>query len=456
MASRPLVPLLKRRVSGFTRLLAALAAAGLLSAGAEAAGKAGDVAIAHGVVTAHTSGGPVHLLGSGSAVNEGDVVTTGTRSVAMLKMADGTRITLRPQSAFQVAKYQVAENAEEGLMTLFKGGLRAVTGFMSKRNPNAMRLRTAVATIGIRGTEFDARLCGADCAAEARLRPVPAGRAGFLKGDVMVQTPGGHAHPLVSGGPIHNGDTVITSPDSFAVLVFLDKSRVTLLPKTEFRVERVEMAIAEPERGTSIFNLLRGGLRAVSGLVGHRGRGYQMRTAVATIGIRGTAWDAVCEGACVNTDPNATQGDGLYTQVTSGAITLDDTFVVEEGQTMFLGNAGNTPQLVPSLPITITEPTPDSVEVPETPPAPSSTDPQDGLYVSCYSGICAVQTEDNTIELGEGQASHVGNQGGPATQLTEVPPFQAEDPVFQAVEAGGNVNKLNESLNAGGLECTVR
>ena len=55
---------------------------------------------------------------------------------------------------------QVAENAEEGLMTLFKGGLRAVTGFMSKRNPNAMRLRTAVATIGIRGTEYLIKLDG--------------------------------------------------------------------------------------------------------------------------------------------------------------------------------------------------------------------------------------------------------------------------------------------------------
>ncbi len=454
MASRPDLSLLSRA----TRRLALSAALSLLAMTLLAANKAGDVMLAHGVVSAHVSGGSPHLLGPGSALQEGDVVTTGPRSVALLKLTDGTKITLRPDSSFQIAKFETAENREEGLMTLFKGGLRAVTGFMSKRNPNAMRLRTSVATIGIRGTEFDARLCGSDCSEEARAHSTPAGRAGFVKGDAMVRAPSSHARPLKSGAPVYNGDTVITNPDAFAVLVFADKSRVTLMPNTEFRVERVEFKIAEPQRSESIFNLLRGGLRAVSGLVGHKGRGnYQMRTAVATIGIRGTDWTAMCVGPCQATDPNAAPGgNGFYSQVNEGAIEVNGG-VVEAGNTIFVGNTGMLPQTIPDLPMPLPPdmPPPASIEVPETPPAPSSSEPESGLYVSCYSGICAVKTEQNEIQLGQGEASRVGNQGGPAQQLAEVPPFQAEDPIYHAVEVGGQLEQLNETLNNGGLECTV-
>jgi hypothetical protein len=436
---------------------AALCAALTLAAvAAFAANKAGDVVLSHGVVSGHQAGGAPRLLGPGSALMEGDVVTTGPRSVALLKLADGTKITLRPDSSFQIAKYDVTENHEEGLMTLFKGGLRAVTGFMSKRNPNAMHLRTAMATIGIRGTEFDARLCGSDCSEEAKVHSVPAGRAGFVKGDVMVRTPSSHAHALNSGAPVYNGDTVITAANTFAVLVFADKSRVTLMPNTEFRVERVEFKVAEPERSESIFNLLRGGLRAVSGLVGHKGRGtYQMRTAVATIGIRGTAWSGECVGACQSTEPNgAAGGDGFYSQVEEGAIDLDGN-VVEAGQTVYVGNTGMIPQTVPQLPIPIDVPPPNTFEIPEPPPAPSSTEPESGLYVSCYSGICAVKNEHNEVELHQGESSHVGNQGGAVQQLSEVPPFQAEDPIYHAVEVGGQLDQLKETLNSGGRECTV-
>lgn len=454
MASRSHLPVLSRvAVRAACCALLALCAIPVL-----AANKAGDVMLAHGVVSGHVAGGSPRLLGPGSALQEGDVVTTGPRSVALLKLADGTKITLRPDSSFQIAKYDVTESHEEGVMTLFKGGLRAVTGFMSKRNPNAMRLRTSVATIGIRGTEFDARLCASDCSEEAKAHSVPAGRAGFVKGDAMVRSPSSHARPLGSGNPVYNGDTVITAADSFAVLVFADKSRVTLMPNTEFKVERVEFKIAQPERSESIFNLLRGGLRAVSGLVGHKGRGnYQMRTAVATIGIRGTDWTAQCIGPCQSSDPNAAPGgDGLYSQVNEGAIDINGG-IVEAGETVFVGNTGMLPQSIPELPIPLPPdmPPPGSIEMPEQPPAPSSTEPEAGLYVSCYSGICAVQTEENEIQLEQGQASHVGNQGGPAQQLTEVPPFQAEDPIYHAVEVGGQIDQLNETLNSGGLECTV-
>ena len=428
------------------------------TAAARAADPAGEILVARGVVTAYAAGGTARIVAPGSDVFAGEVISTGKRSLAIMRLADGSRITLRPDTAFEITEFETKENEENALFTLFRGGLRTVTGFLSKRNPDAMRLRTSVATIGIRGTIFDARLCGEECAEEARERPAPAGRAGFVRGRVVARS-GSRARTLESGAPVYVGDTLLSDAGAYAVIAFRDESRVTLLPNSEFEVEELRFEPAEPESGSAIFRLLRGGLRAVSGLIGKsRGRGYKMRTAVATIGIRGTGYDAVCQGACQSPELDAgPDGDGLYTEVWDGAITLDDVHVVEAGETVFLGKAGFAPVPVPGLPMTLGEPRPDTVTLPPAPPPPpSSANPQAGLYVSCYEGNCAVQTEANLVELGPGQAGYVGAAGGAAEELPEVPPFQAEDPVLHAGELGGVLNRFNENLDGGGLQCTVR
>ena len=46
---------------------------------------------------------------------------------------------------------------------LVKGGLRAVTGLVGKRNHEAVNFDTPTATIGIRGTHFGALFCQDDC-----------------------------------------------------------------------------------------------------------------------------------------------------------------------------------------------------------------------------------------------------------------------------------------------------
>jgi hypothetical protein len=439
----------------WSALLTALAVM-LASQGTVAAEPAGEVVIARGVVTAYSTAGDARIVGMRSEVFGGEVISTGARSLVLLKLADGTRITLRPETTFEITEFNTQENEESALFTLFKGGLRSVTGYLSKRNPNAMRLKTSVATIGIRGTEFDARLCGTDCAAEAARRPAPAGRAGFVKGRVLARASGGSARTLAAGAPVYSGDTLISDAGAWAVVAFRDDSRITILPNTEFRVESLRFDAADPEAGSAAFRLLRGGLRAVTGLIGKRG--YRMHTAVATIGIRGTGYDAVCQGSCQNPDPGAgPDADGLFAAVWDGEITLDDVHVVESGQVVFLSNTGFAPVPVSALPMELVAPPPNTVDLPPPPPSPtSSTDPDEGLYVSCYAGTCALQTDDNVVELGAGEAGHVGSAGGPAEALDEVPPFQAEDPLLQSVEIGEIITTLDESLDGGVLQCTVR
>src|SRR5690606_26622616 len=56
-----------------------------------------------------------------------------------------------------------AEPEDNAFFRLLKGGFRAVTGLIGKNDRERFRVRTPVATIGIRGTDFEARLCDGDC-----------------------------------------------------------------------------------------------------------------------------------------------------------------------------------------------------------------------------------------------------------------------------------------------------
>lgn len=440
------------------RLLTAALLAPLFSLAAHAADKAGEVVIARGLATAHVAGSPARILGIGSQLYVGETITTGPRSVALLKLGDGTRMTLRPSTSFQVEEYSLSESAPSAVFRLFKGGLRAVTGFMSKRNPNAVRLRTAVATIGIRGTEFDARLCGDDCAEEARRRPTSAGRAGFVKGTVIAKAGTGRARAVKAGGPVYSGDALITGTNAYAVVLFRDGSRVTVMPNTEFRVDRLVYEESKPQEGEGFFSLVRGGLRAVSGAIGkYRRSAYQMRTAVATIGIRGTGYDLYCVGACVNPDPQAATGDGLYADVNSGVIDFDGNHPLSaDDPPVFIGSTGVTPLEVPTMPVPLDVPMPDTVDIPSAPAVdPNTAGPGESLVVACYAGNCSVQTDENTVDLEAGDAARVGLGGGPAEQLPEIPAFQAEDPILNAVDTGGEVLELlDTSTGTEGEECT--
>ncbi len=441
MARQPSSPLL---VS-----LGALLGLALLAAASTtlAATRAGEVIIARGIATAQGGGAPGRILGLGSALFEGDVIATGPRSIALLKLDDGTRVTLRPQTKFQVEEFSLEKADAHAVYRLFQGGLRAVTGFLSKQNPNAVRLRTAVATIGIRGTEFDARLCGPDCALEAQSRAQPAGRAGFIKGDVTARTGNGdRARTLKAGAPVYSGDTLVTAAGSFAVLTFKDKSRVTLMPNTEFRVEQLTFEEAKPEAGRGIFALLRGGLRAVSGAIGHYGpRAYQMRTAVATIGIRGTEYDLAIEN------------QQLFSRVIAGAIVADDgpTITPDQGVLMF-GGPGLPGVAMPDLPIPFDIPAEANVPAAELAPPASSGAPEEGLIVACYVGNCSVQTDEKTVDLAPGEAGFAGADGSAPEKLPEIPPFMPEDPALRTVEDTSSLNFLDDTVGGGGSECFVR
>lgn len=131
---------------------------------AHAASEAGKVVTVAGRAAAATLEGDIRSLGRGGAVNSGDTVVTSSNSYVRMKFIDGASVILRPNSRFHIEDYKMAEKEEENrsFFNLVKGGFRAVTGAIGKRNRRGYRVRTAVATIGIRGTEYEVRTC-TDC-----------------------------------------------------------------------------------------------------------------------------------------------------------------------------------------------------------------------------------------------------------------------------------------------------
>ena len=120
------------------------------------------------------------------------------------------------------------------------------------------------------------------------------GTVSQLSGTLSVNKADGSVRILSQKSEIRSGDTINTQKDSYAQIKFADGSMVTLKPNTSVKIEKFEFKQEEPEKDSFLFGLVKGGLRAVTGLVGKRGNqdAYQLGTATATIGIRGTSYGA--------------------------------------------------------------------------------------------------------------------------------------------------------------------
>lgn len=122
--------------------LTGLAAAGLVQF------TAGDVQLRRG--------DSLSRLAKGAELDGGDVVLTGTEGRAQIRFTDGGLVALYPDSQFTVTRY--ADGAGTGedhfVVNLLRGGMRALTGLIGKRNPASYKVITPTAVVGIRGSAF--------------------------------------------------------------------------------------------------------------------------------------------------------------------------------------------------------------------------------------------------------------------------------------------------------------
>ncbi len=123
---------------------------------------AGRVQFAFGQVSVQDAEGGNNPATKGRELNAGDTIIT-ERGRVQLKFADGSLVSLQPQSTFKIDEYSYAgkeDGSERSFFSLFRGGLRTITGAIGHRNQGAYRVNTPVATIGIRGTEYLIKLSG--------------------------------------------------------------------------------------------------------------------------------------------------------------------------------------------------------------------------------------------------------------------------------------------------------
>src|SRR5438552_4446760 len=161
-----------------------------------------------------------------------------------------------------------------------------------------------------------------------------AGRFLLAVGDVAVAR--GQAEIGAGTGTlVQSGDTIRVGPASNAQIRMTDESIVGLRPGTVFRIDAYEYSGQTEPR--SIFSLLKGGFRTVTGAIGrlHSRERYAVRTPTATIGIRGTHYTVVhCDNDCGGADRGSI-ANGTYGGVTDGRIEV----VNQSGEHEFAANA---------------------------------------------------------------------------------------------------------------------
>ena len=162
-----------------------------------------------------------------------------------------------------------------------------------------------------------------------------AGRFLLAVGDVVVAR--GQAEIRAATGTlVQSGDTIHVGPASNAQIRLADESIVGLRPGTIFRLDEFAYSGQGDGNERSLFTLLKGGFRTVTGAIGrlHSREHYAVRTPTATIGIRGTHYTVVhCDNDCGGAQRGSIS-NGTYGGVTDGRIEV----VNQTGEHEFAAN----------------------------------------------------------------------------------------------------------------------
>ena len=161
--------------------------------GAADAAVIGRVLIAVGDVSATRAGQPVNL-GTGAAIEDGDIIRVGQASNAQIRFDDEAVVALRPQTVFRIDEYNFAgrqDGAEKAVFNLIQGGMRTVTGLIGKLNRSNYLVRTPTSTVGIRGTNYNLVHCDGGCVNQDGSRAATGTYGGVFDGRIGVENQSG-------------------------------------------------------------------------------------------------------------------------------------------------------------------------------------------------------------------------------------------------------------------------
>jgi len=94
----------------------------------------------------------------GSEIFVGDRVFTGVQGFIRLNMIDNAKIDLRCNSEMLIEDYQLLRGGNRSVIYLIKGSVKKITGKIGKMAEDIYEMRTPLATVGVRGTEYAIRV----------------------------------------------------------------------------------------------------------------------------------------------------------------------------------------------------------------------------------------------------------------------------------------------------------
>lgn len=424
-------------------LLSLLMASTAMAAPGE--GGVGRVGFAKGMVKALQLNQEPRVLSQGGDIFLNDLIETGDHSFSLLEFNDSGKAMVRPNSVFSISKYD--KERKEAKLDLVKGGVTIETGSIAD-HPDRLTLDTPLVQIKAQQAKFTIRLCKKDCAEES----IGANAGGDLPKEVIARVVDqrGEAHavsqeasradkkrPLTLGSPVYRSDYLLTGADGYLQVVFTDGGRVALDAMSKLLVENYHYQ-ENGVKDKALIRLVRGTMRAVSGRLGKVDHDeYSLVTPVATIGIRGTAFDLLCNCGCGAS--GAAGKPGLYGVVRSGAIQLENAsgkHLLEAGKSAYIPGWQGKAETLSEAPAALGDgkgTPPDNKEVdmdalfgakklPGTPP---------GLYLILEEGFLRLTGKEGdgkgaVLDLGRNETAFV-DVDGKMIRLAEPKGFQLKE-----------------------------
>jgi len=261
----------------------------------------GEMVLTKGVVSLNLDNNTIQVLGQGDKLEIGDLISIGKDSKAILKLIDGTKISLIENTEFKVKVFSMDKDKNTVDLQLLKGGIRALAG-QSKGKSNDLKLTTPVASVDIRGADFTGYLCDTHCEDEKikavnknkiiKTDTVVKARLLVKKGLVSAKNRQSDLRELFKESPLYKGDTLLTGNKSFALVVFKDDSRTTVQANSEFLIDDYQYKPKKAAENRANLKLIKGSMRFLTGKIGKLNRDkYAISTPISSIGIRGTGFD---------------------------------------------------------------------------------------------------------------------------------------------------------------------
>jgi hypothetical protein len=184
-----------------------------------------------------------------------------------------------------------------------------------------------------------------------------AGTVTHLSGTLYVKRTDGTVRLLSERSRVIEGDELSTERSTYAQVKFDDGGQVTLRPSTRVKIDNFSFNKAEPEKDGFVMSLLKGGFRAITGLIGKRANrnAYRVSTNTATIGIRGTDFSPIDIPPPGPGDPPLPPDlkPGTYVRVHGGAIVMISggiERIATQGQVVYSASSNLPPELIPPPP----------------------------------------------------------------------------------------------------------